>query len=115
MALQFVPLPPAVRETYVKSLLDFMGEQVPEVHFYHLPVFALGLEDLQEGTTMAEARPSGCRIIAAWPDGSVTSCEMTEAALYGDAEFRNFVIGDTVATVYSRITEAQGLDAMQTG
>ncbi len=113
MALQFVPPPPAVQSTYEESVLDFMGPHDPEVTQYHLPVGTLGLTELRNGATLDQVLDSGCRIVAVWPDGSSTSCEMTNPSLYGLARFRNFATGDLVATICARIAEAQGLDAAQ--
>jgi len=114
MPLRLVPPPPEVWDTYEKSLPDFMGPHPPEVDLYHLPVATLGLQDLQRGATLADVLPSGCRLIARWPDGSLTSCEMTNPTLYGLARFRNFVTGEPVAIPCARIAEAQHLDVMQT-
>jgi len=114
MPLQFVPPPPEVWSTYQQSLLDFLGPRDAEVKLYHLPVGTLDLAALANGATLHDVVPSGCRFLAAWPDGTVTSCEMTDATLYGQAQFRNFVQGDSVVTAFARIAEAVGLAPVQT-
>ena len=113
MPLQSIAPPQAVWSTYVQSLLDFLGPHDPEVKLYHLPVGTLDLAALANGATLHDVVPSGCRFYAAWPDGTVTSCEMTEPTSYGQAEFRNFARGDLAATAYARIAEAEGLEAVQ--
>jgi len=113
MPLQFVPPPPPVFGTYRQSLLDFLGPQRPEVQVYHLPVGTLGLAELAAGATLEDVVPSGCRILAAWPDGTWTSCEMTNPTVYKAAEFRNFTTGDFAGAAFARIAQAQGLDTVQ--
>jgi len=113
MPLQFVPAPPSVLSTYQDSLLDFKGPHPPHVLSYHLPVGTLGLAQLAAGATLHDAVNSGCRILASWPDGTWTSCEMTNPTLYGNAEFRNFTTGDFAANAFARIAQAQGLNAVQ--
>jgi hypothetical protein len=113
MPLQFVPPPAKVWSTYQESLLDLLGPRDPEAKLYHLPVGTLDLEALAKGATLQDVVFSGCRFYAAWPDGSVTSCEMTDPALYGQAQFRNFVQGDSVLTTFARIAEAVDLPAVQ--
>ena len=113
MPLQLVPPPPSVYQTYQHSLLDFMGPQPPAAHVYHLPVSTLGLSELAAGATLDDVVPTGCRFLAAWPDGSCASCEMTNPSLYGNAEFRNFTSGDFAGLAIERIAQAQGLDAMR--
>ena len=121
MPLQSIPPPPSVWETYRESMVDLLGPHGPEAQFYHVPVATLDAEDLAKGATLQDTQPSGCRIVAAWGefvpglDGTVTSCEMTNPTLYGQAQFRNFVHGDLPAMAFGRITEAQGLAPMQTG
>jgi len=113
MPLQFVSAPSSVFSTYQHSMLDFMGPHPPPVQVYHLPVGTLGLAELAAGATLDHVVPTGCRILASWPDGTLTSCEMTNPTLYGNAEFRNFTTGDFVGAAFARIAQAQGLDAMQ--
>lgn len=113
MAMQLVPAPPDVQNTYEDALLDFMGPHDPEVRVFHLPVGTLGLEDLQGGAILDHVLASGCRIIAWWPDDSRTSCEMTNPTVYGQATFRNIVTGDSVNTLWARIEEADRLDAVK--
>ena len=114
MPLQFVSPPPEVWGTYQQSLLDLLGPRDAEVKLYHLPVGTLDLTALANGATLHDVVPSGCRFLATWPDGTVTSCEMTDPTLYGQAQFRNFVQGDSVLTVFARIAEAVGLAPVQT-
>jgi hypothetical protein len=113
MPLQFVRPPADVWSTYQKSLLDFLGPRDPEVKLYHLPVGTLDLAALANGATLQDVVPSGCRFFAAWPDGTVTSCEMTDSTTYAQAQFRNFVQGDSVLTAFARIAEALDLPAVQ--
>jgi hypothetical protein len=113
MPLEFVPPPADVWSTYQQSLLDFLGPREPEAKLYHLPVGTLDLAALVNGATLQDVVPSGCRFYAAWPDGSVTSCEMTDPTVYRKAEFRNFVQGDSVLTAFARIAEAVDLPAVQ--
>jgi hypothetical protein len=115
MALQLVPASPEVQNTYQEALLDFMGPHDAEVSLVHLPVGTLGQEDLQSGAMLDQVLASGCRILSLWPDGSLTSCEMTNPTLYGRAKFRNIVTGDPVSTPWARIEEAQSLEAVKTG
>ncbi len=113
MALQLIPPPPAVLGHYEDSLLDFMGPQPPAVETYHLPVGTIGLAELAAGATLHDVIPTGCRIMASWPNGTWTSCEMTDPTLYTDAKFRNFTSGDFANLAIARIVEAQALKAMQ--
>jgi hypothetical protein len=113
MALQFVPPPAEVLSTYQTSLLDFLGPHDPPAMLHHLPVGALDLTALANGATLQDVVPSGCRFLAAWSDGKVTSCEMTNSTLYGQAQFRNFVQDDSVRTAITRIGEAADLPAVQ--
>ena len=115
MPLQVISPSPGVLSTYQQSLLDFLGPHDPEVKLYHLPVGTLDLATLASGAALDDVAPSGCRFFAAWPDGSVTSCEMTNPTLYGLAKFRNFVKGDFAVAAFSRIVEAEGLESVQTG
>jgi hypothetical protein len=138
MALQFVLPPPAVLSTYQQSLVDlipalavFLDRGIQEaetllgkaesqgwnlnVHFYHLPVGTLGLEELAKGATLQDVVLSGWRFYASWPDGSMDSCEMTEPTIDVPAVFRNHAKGDPVTTSFARIQEAQGLAAVQAG
>ena len=114
MPLRLVPPSPEVLATYAASLDDFFGPHKPEVQLFHLPVATLGLGQLANGSTLKDATPSGCRFVASWPDQDVTSCEMTNPALYGQARFRNIVQGDFVHALFTGILESQGLDAVQT-
>ncbi|HXB75752.1 MAG TPA: hypothetical protein VNY05_46400 [Candidatus Acidoferrales bacterium] len=113
MPMKFVPPPPHVLSTYQQSLLDFMGPHAPAVQTYHLPVGTLGLAELAAGATLHDVVPSGCRFLASWADATWTSSEMTDPTLYGNAQFRNFTTGESVAVAFARIAQAQGLDAMQ--
>jgi hypothetical protein len=113
MALQFVAPPPQVYSAYQQSLLDFLGPQPAAVQEYHLPVGALGHVELAAGATLADAVPSGSRFLASWSDGTWTSCEMTNPALDGTAEFRNFIAGDFGQQAFALIAQAQGLEALQ--
>lgn len=113
MALHPVAPPPEVLATYQESLRDYGMPAQNETSLYHLPVGALGLEDLANGAGLEQSAPSGCRFVASWPNGVWTSCEMTNPSLYGLAKFRNFVTGDSVAGVLRRIEEAQRLPAVQ--
>ena len=113
MPMKFVPPPPPVWSTYQQSLLDFMGPHAPAVQTYHLPVGTLGLAELAAAATLRDVVPSGCRILASWPDVTWTSSEMTDPALYGSAQFRNFTTGESVGLAFARIAQAQGLDAMR--
>jgi hypothetical protein len=121
MPLTFVPPPAEVWQRYQESLVDLVGPHDPEAQFHHVPVGTLDMEDIAEGATLKDARPSGCRIIAAWGnfvpglDGAVTSCELTNPTLYSHAQFRNFMHGDLPALAFRRIIEAGGLAATQTG
>jgi hypothetical protein len=112
MALQFVVCPSAVLANYQKSLLDLMEPPWKEVKLYHLPVGSLGLAELAGGATLKDVVSTGCRIIASWPDGSVTSCEMTAPDVYGQADFRSYVTGDAVKIPFARIAEAQSMQAV---
>jgi hypothetical protein len=114
MPLQLVSPPPAVWSAYEKALLDFLGPHAPEVKFFHVPVGTLGLEDLVKGGGLDDIVPSGSRVFAAWPDGTVTSSEMTDATPHAGPEFRSYVQGGLVAMVFARIAEAQGLAPVQT-
>jgi hypothetical protein len=113
MPLQFVSPPPEVWSTYEEALLDLLGPRGAEVKLYHLPVGTLDLTALANGATLQDVVPSGCRILAAWPDGSVTSAEMTGNTVYGPASFRNLAQGDSVLTAFARIAEAVDLPAVQ--
>jgi hypothetical protein len=113
MAVQFVSPPPAVLSSYQQSLVDFLGPHDPEILLYHLPVGTLGLAELANGATLADIVPTGWRMFASWPDGTWTSCEMTNPTLYAQAEFRNFVQGDFAALAFARIIAAQALEALQ--
>jgi hypothetical protein len=121
MPLTFVPPPDQVWQTYRVSLTDLVGPHDPEAQFYHVPVGTLDVEEVAKGATLKDARPSGCRIIAAWGkfvpglDGAITSCELTNPTVYVEAKFRNFVHGDLPAMAFQRIAEAGGLPAVQTG
>ena len=115
MALQFVSPSAEIGSRYQQSLLDFFGPRDREVTLFHLPVGTLGLADLQRGATLDQVVDSGCRFLAQWPDGTWTSCEMTNPGLYGQAELRNFESGGQVALAFARISAAQQLDAVQTG
>jgi hypothetical protein len=114
MALHPVTPPPEVLDTYQESLRDYGMPYQKEVSLYHLPVGALGLEDLASGGGLEHVAPSGCRFVASWPNGLCTSCEMTNPSLYGMAKFRNFVTGDSAAGVLRRIEEAERLPDVQT-
>ncbi len=113
MPLQFVPPPPSVLSNYQDAILDFLGPHPPEVQLYHIPVGTLGLAELADGATLDLVVPTGCRILASWPDGTWTSCEMTDPTLYGKAVFRNFTTGDVAGAIFARIAQAQALDAVQ--
>jgi len=99
----------------MESLDDFFGPHKPELQLFHMPVGALGLEELANGSTLRQANPAGCRFIASWSDRDITSCEMTNPAEYGKARFRNIVQGEPVHPHFLRIQEAQSLPAVQTG
>jgi hypothetical protein len=114
MPLQLVSPAPETWSTYQQSLNDFLGPRDVEVKYYHLPVGTLDLAALANGAALHDVVPSGCRFFAAWPDGTVTSCEMTNSTLYGNAQFRNFVQGGPVATALARIAEALSLAPVQT-
>jgi hypothetical protein len=62
----------------------------------------------------ADVKASGCRFLAEWGDAArtLTSCEMTDPSLYGNAQFRNYMQGDPLQTLLGRIVEAQGLPEM---
>jgi hypothetical protein len=109
MPLQFVQPQAEVWSAYQQSLLDFLGPHQAEAKFYHLPVGTLDLVALANGATLQDVVPSGCRFITAWPDGTVTSCEMTDPTVYAQAQFRNFVQNDLVKIAFERITEAVNL------
>jgi hypothetical protein len=113
MPLIFVPPPPPVYSTYEQSLLDFMGPHPPAAQVYHLPVGTLGLAELAAGAKLADVVPTGCRILASWPDATWTSCEMTNPTLYGNAKFRNFTTGGLAGVAFARIGQAQALDAVR--
>src|SRR3974390_3299420 len=74
MPLEFVPPPAEVLSTYQKSLLDFLGPHDPPAMLHHLPVGALDLTALANGASLQDVVPAGCRFLAAWSDGKVTSC-----------------------------------------
>jgi len=112
MALNLVPPSAPVYNTYEQSVEDFLERSNPANQIYHLPVGALGLAELAAGATLADVVATGCRFFAAWPDGTVTSCEMTDPNQYGKAEFRNFTTGAPVMDAFNRIAEAQALNAM---
>jgi hypothetical protein len=111
MPLQLVDPSPQVLAVYRSSLFDFGQPDGPEVQLYHLPVGTIGLAELSRGATVADVKASGCRFIAEWGDaaGALTSCEMTDPSLYGHAQFRNYMEGDSLQTPLRRIAEAQGL------
>jgi hypothetical protein len=113
MALHPVTPPPKVLDTYQESLGDYGMPAQKEVSLYHLPVGALGLEELANGGGLEHVAPSGCRFVASWSNGVCTSCEMTNPSLYGLARFRNFVTGGSAAGVLRRIEEAERLPAVQ--
>jgi hypothetical protein len=113
MALQFVSAPELVYANYQESLLDFIGPHAPAAQEYHLPVGALGLAELAAGATLDAVVASGCRMLAMWPDGTWTSCELTDPTLYIKAEFRNITRDSSVGLIFTRIAEAQFLDAVQ--
>jgi len=111
MALRLVDPSPQVLAVYRSSLLDFGQPDGPEVQLYHLPVGTIALAELNRGATAADVKASGCRFLAEWGDaaGTLTSCEMTDPPLYGNAQFRNYVEGDSLQAPLQRIVEAQGL------
>jgi hypothetical protein len=113
MALQLVAPLPEVLATYQASLRDFRGPHDPEVLLIHVVVRTLGLAEIAGGAKLSDAVLSGSRFYARWPDGSATSCEMTDPSRDGAAEFRNFVGGDLPLIAIQRIAEAQGLAAVQ--
>lgn len=114
MSLILVAPSAQVLSAYHASLLDFQGPRGTEGELYHLPVGTLGLGELANGATLKDVKPSGCRFLAAWTDGGVTSCEMTQEDLYGNARFRNYVEGDAVMLPLERITQAGELPQAQT-
>ncbi len=114
MALHLIPPPPEVMDTYQESLRDFGMPDATGAALYHLPVGVLGLEDLAEGASLKQAASSGCRFVAQWPNGIWASCEMTDPSLYGQAQFRNLVTGDSARGILQRIEEAQHLPAIGT-
>jgi hypothetical protein len=111
MALRLVDPLPQVLATYRSSLLDFGQPDGPEVLLYHLPVGTIGLAELNQGATSGDVNQSGCRFLAQWGDaaGTLTSCEMTDPSLYGNAQFRDFVEGDSLQPQLRRILDAQTL------
>jgi hypothetical protein len=115
MPIQFVEPPPAVLNTYQHSMLDFCGPRDPATKLYHLPVGTIDLATLAKGATLDDIGQSGCRFYAAWPDGTATSCEMTDPTSYGLAEFRNLAQGEAPAAALARIAEAEGLARVQAG
>jgi hypothetical protein len=115
MPLQLIEPLPQVYSTYQRSLLDFLGPHPPEVQVYHLPVGSLGLAELAAGATLADIVSSGCRFLASWPDGTCTSCEMTDPTIYGNAEFRNFTTDHFAVSAIARIAEARDLKKVQSG
>lgn len=115
MALTFVEPSNSVLQTYQESLLDFLGPHPPIAQLYHLPVGTLGLAELAGGATLKMVLPSGCRILAYWPEATWTSCEMTNPSLYGNALFRNFTSGEAVEAAFQRIEHARALDAVRSG
>jgi len=114
MPVEAIAPSPQVLATYQASLDDYFGPHAPEVQLFHLPVGILSLEQLATGATLADVVASGCRFFAAWPNGNVTSCEMTNPTIYGTADFRNIVQGDPARIPFRRILESHGLDETQT-
>src|SRR4051794_40021944 len=92
-----------------------MGPHPPAVRVYHVPVGSLGLAELAAGARLADVVSTGCRFLASWPDGTWTSCEMTDPNLYGNAEFRNFTTGEFAGAAFARIAEARDLEAVRSG
>jgi hypothetical protein len=113
MALQDVPPRPDVLAVYQHALDDYFGPYKPQGELFHLPVGALGLEQLAKGATLNDVVPSGCKFFAIAPDGTQVACEMTEAGQYGTPKFRNIVEGDPVRAGIQRIQEAHGLEEAQ--
>ena len=114
MALRFVPPAPQVLSSYQESLTDFLGPHDPEAELFHLPVEMLGLTELARDGTLRDVVNSGCRFVAAWLSGRVTSCEVTDPTLYTKGVFRNFVEGDAAVQVFEAINRARSLDSVQT-
>jgi hypothetical protein len=112
MALQILAPPPDLLASYRSALEDYFGTHAPENLLFYLPVGTLRLEELAKGATLHDTRPAGSRFFAAWPDGNVTSCEMTRPQEGGTGEFRNIVQGNPVHVAFSRILQSRGLDAI---
>lgn len=115
MALTLVEPSHSVLQTYQESLLDFLGPHPAIAQLYHLPVGTLGLADLAGDAALKDVLPSGCRILAYWPEATWISCEMTNPSLYGNALFRNFASGEAVEAAFQRIEQARALEAVRSG
>ena len=119
MPLLLVEPPELVWKTFGASLADLVGPHSPVVQFYHLPVGALGLQQVAGGATLADAASSGCRILCVFSDplpeinSTRISCEMTDPTLYVQAKFRNISYGDLVEKTFERINEARDLPAVR--
>jgi len=119
MPLLFVKPPEQVWNTHGAALTDLVGPHSPVVQFYHLPVGTLGLQQVAGGAALADAVPSGCRILCIFSDplpginSTRTSCEMTDPTLYLQAKFRSISYGDLVETTFERINEALDLPAVR--
>jgi len=119
MPLLFVEPSEQVWDTHGEALVDWVGPYDPVDQFYHLPVGALCLQRLVDGATLADAEPSGSRILCVFSNplpglGSTrTSCEMTNPTLFGHAKLRSITHSDLVETTFERIEEARDLPAVQ--
>jgi hypothetical protein len=119
MPLLFVESAEQVWKTYGAALADLVGHHSPAVQSYHLPVGALCLQRLVGGATLADAEPSGSRILCVFSDplpgldSTRTSCEMTNPTLDVEAKFRSVTYGDLVETTFERIEEARDLPAVR--
>ena len=119
MPLLFVEPHEQVWNTHGADLADFVGSHIPVVQSYHLPVGALCLQQVADGAALADAQPSGCRILCIFSDplpglhSTRTSCEMTDPTLYVQARLRSVTYGDLVETTFERIDEARDLPAVR--
>ena len=68
MPVQDVPPLPDVLAVYQHALADYFGPYQPKGELFHLPVGALGLEQLAKGATLKDVVPSGCKFFAIGPE-----------------------------------------------